>query len=296
MTNHRHRLADGRSIGVTALGEPGATRLVVVCLPTPGAGAFDPDPLVTARSDMKLIEIDRPGYGGSDPLRNGVRPSVERFADDIAEYLVHTASVAESTAGLSLGPVGVIGWSFGGAVAASLTARHPDLVDTLVLVATPSPRTLRKGERYSPVVELRKHGIERRTDDLRSSLDAAATSSVAALGIDEADPALVPLGVRGRIERMLEEGWSNNAAGVASDRMAVRDDGWAKRIGEIRARTELVYGDEDPVASGADARWYAKAVPGSVVRAVPGAGHAVIVSEWANILRLSRMSAAATRN
>ncbi|WKK72245.1 hypothetical protein Q0F99_04400 [Rathayibacter oskolensis] len=47
MANHRFELRSGRGIGVSAAGDPIADRLVVFCHPTPGAGGFDPDPLVT---------------------------------------------------------------------------------------------------------------------------------------------------------------------------------------------------------------------------------------------------------
>ncbi|RKR74868.1 hypothetical protein [Frondihabitans australicus] len=40
-------LSSGRGLGFSASGDALARRLVVFCLPTGMAGAFDPDPLIT---------------------------------------------------------------------------------------------------------------------------------------------------------------------------------------------------------------------------------------------------------
>lgn len=74
--------------------------------------------------DHRCIGFDPPGIGASSARAGG--RSVARLADLAAAVL----DAAET------GPVTVVGYSFGGAVAQQLTRRRPDLVSSLVLVAT----------------------------------------------------------------------------------------------------------------------------------------------------------------
>lgn len=283
MAHHQFELSSGRHIGVSILGEPLATRLVLLCLPTACAGPFDPDPIVTVAAGIKVIEIDRPGYGASDPLPDDIAPTVEQFADDMAEYLQRVEIVASDTSGERFGTVAIIGWSFGGIVAAAFAARHPDLVDRLVLVATPRPEQLQHGERYSAIAELRKHGVERTRASLKASLDDDGHPSLLTIGIDGDDPDLAPLGMRGRVERMIDAGWMQQSSGIASDRLAVRANDWVDAVSAASGETLLVYGARDDLATSKDADWFEHRLGHSTRVEAVGSGHLVIATEWPRI-------------
>src|SRR5919197_6773466 len=83
---------------------PGEERVVVLCHSAPGAGIFDPDPSETRARNVRLISVDRPGYGGSSPVARGKWATVASAADDLA-------TVLDS---LCVEKVGVVGWSAGG--------------------------------------------------------------------------------------------------------------------------------------------------------------------------------------
>jgi pimeloyl-ACP methyl ester carboxylesterase len=217
-------------------------------------------------------------------LPDGVRPTVELFADDIAEYLRSIERVAMEISGLEFGPAAVIGWSFGGAVATMLAGRHPDLIGRLVIVGAPRPQKIRTGERYSVIGELRKHGIERSFASLRATLDDDGQPTLIHLGIDDADPDLQPLGVRGRLERMLDAGWAQGSAGMATDRLAVRESGWLDAAGSVQQETLLVYGANDQIATSRDADWFEHHLRRSSRVTVPDAGRLVLLRAWPNIL------------
>lgn len=93
-----------------------------------------------------VIAPDLPGFGDS------AKPSPSRYEygfDAFAE------SMADLIAGFSLGRVHVMGHSLGGAVAMKLAARHPELVDKLILVdplSFPFPRSFKTKLPLYPII------------------------------------------------------------------------------------------------------------------------------------------------
>src|SRR6185436_12032252 len=80
---------DGRRVALRVLTDGGAERTVVFCHPAPGAGTLDPDPEATHARGIRLVAIDRPGYGGSDPVAGDTWATVDSAADDIVDALRH---------------------------------------------------------------------------------------------------------------------------------------------------------------------------------------------------------------
>jgi pimeloyl-ACP methyl ester carboxylesterase len=268
MANHLFTLASGRSLGVSASGDPASGRLVMVCHPTPGAGGFDPDPVVTQRSGTHILSIDRPGYGASDPLRAGEATTIEARADDIAAFLSRSEQVARSSGGSRYGRVGVVGWGTGGMVALSLAARRPDLVDRVVAVGVPIPTT----QTFDPV------------------LQGLVPYRLASLDVDPTDPALRMRGLRNRLDRMLAEAGLQGSGGSEWDRLALRHHGWIHELGRVRASTLLVYGEgvsgRDELATVEDGAWYRRRLPRGSARVVRvrGAATLAIASVWGRLL------------
>jgi pimeloyl-ACP methyl ester carboxylesterase len=284
MSDRWFTLAIERRIGVSVTGSPQSKRIVFFCHPTPGAGTFDPEPTITSQYDLRLFGIDRPGYDGSDPLPSGEFPTVERFADDIKEFFDFTQATAKEVSDLDFGSIGIVGWSFGSATALSLASRFPSLVDAVVIIGAPAPKRMRVGERYSSITELRKHGVERSVESMANSLADDGPPGFAQLGVGWADPALGRLGTRSRVQHMLEHAITRGSIGIATDRIAVRDDSWVSRLGEVTAPTLILRGEQDEVATEKDAAWYARRLPHSTVQTVPGAGRLGIVDGWARAL------------
>jgi pimeloyl-ACP methyl ester carboxylesterase len=73
---------------------------------------------------LHVYDLDLPGYGESDPQEQP--RSIDEFAEDVAEFIE----------ALELGPAHVHGGSMGGMIALALAARHPELVDRLVITCT----------------------------------------------------------------------------------------------------------------------------------------------------------------
>jgi pimeloyl-ACP methyl ester carboxylesterase len=119
---------------------------------------------------------------------------------------------------------------------------------------------------------------------MKTSLDDDGPPSLISLGVDDSDSALEPLGVRGRLERMLDAAWVQDSAGMATDRLAVRSRDWLDLADEVTQDTLLVYGSRDVLASAKDAAWFARHVARARLMTVPDAGHLVVIDAWADIV------------
>jgi len=273
----------GRLIGVVEFGDPDAARTVVLSPPAPGSAQFDPDPAVTDAHGIRLIALDRPGYGTSGLHEDGSAGTVSDAADDIAEYLgAH-----------GIGTAGAVGWSAGGRVALALAARHPQLVDRVAVVATPAP------DAEVPWVGEENRAMNAQLAALPPGQATAALRAqfanlvgeyprgadiVGMLSADEADAALLEQ-IRDRIVAMLDRAVLHSVRGIAADIVSYSVGDLDFDEGDVRARTLLVYGLADSVVGAEHGRWHLAKVPHSELEFFPGAGHLVIVPRWDRILR-----------
>src|SRR5215218_6329195 len=101
-------LPDGRTVAFDTCG-PDDGPVVVLHHAAPGSRRFDPDPAVTTAAGVRLVTIDRAGYGGSDPLSAATLPTIPQHAADAATVLDH----------LRIRSAVLAGWSAGGRVAAA---------------------------------------------------------------------------------------------------------------------------------------------------------------------------------
>jgi len=279
-------LRDGRRLAMHRPAEGTTGRTVVLCHPAPGSGAFDPDPEATWSRGVTLLSADRPGYGSSDLLPSGAG-GFAAAADDLAEALDR----------LGTGPVGLAGWSAGGLVALELAGRRPDLVDRLVLIATPAP------DEQVPWVpaELRAASAVPVFDDPDrwiSLLSHAGPGTAASGGVGSggagsggagsggAGPdaaALESAGARLRLKAMLHEAFRQGDAGLAADLAAVLGP-WEFEPGQVAAKTLLLYGAKDPIAGPRHGKWYQPRLQNARYEQSPNTGHLIILPTWRRAL------------
>ncbi len=280
-------LTSGRRVAVRTLSAEAGSRTVVFCHPAPGSGAFDPDPSETAGRDVNLLAIDRPGYGLSEPVVAGEWASVYSAAADIAEVLMRRTPALTA-------PVGVVGWSAGGRVALALAARHPELVDRVVVVGTPAPHEAVPwipAEHAAGLEALEGLPVEQVHALLGEMLagavpdDPASEEALAIVGAGVADAqALASPGVKARLAGMLREAFRQGAAGMAADIAGFSLQPWGFEPGEVHAKTLLLYGASDPVAGHRHASWWHARLPNARVEMVPAAGHMLLIPMWRRVL------------
>lgn len=277
---HEH----GRRIAVHRLAHGDTGRTLVLCHIAPGSAQFNPEPQQTFARGVTLLAVDRPGYGQSDPIPRHEWASVGAAADDLAFVINRTAQQ----------PVGVVGWSAGGRVALALAARHPQLVDRVVVIGTPAPN-----EHIPWIAPAQLEVLEslrgQTPDVVHAALEAQfapftppstrAADALSLLGVSQADDAVLSqAGVREQLILMLEAAFTQGAAGLASDLAGYTLQPWGFEAHAVQAKTLLLYGSRDPVAGPKHGKWWQKNLPRARLEVVPDAGHVLIVAMWHRVL------------
>ena len=251
MTHFAQELRDGRHLGITGLGDPDATRLVIFCHPSPGSGGFDPDPTLTSNSEVRIIAHDRPGYGSTD-LVESERPPMGAWIADLDEYLRLTEANADAVSTIDFGRVSVIGWGLGAMYAAALAATYPEQFGRLALIEPTAPTK------------------ERRDTDGPVDVRLEDRDALARLHGH--------LGAVDRLDAMLAT--DDATAGMDFDKKVMADDSWLPTLNDIMAETMIV--------CGSDADWYAERIPGASRTTGSADPTATIVERWPEVLQFMK--------
>jgi pimeloyl-ACP methyl ester carboxylesterase len=233
---------------------------------------------------VRLISLDRPGYGGSTP---STAASLRRTGTD-------TAAVA---AALGLSDYAVVGQSGGGPFAVATAAVDPSHVRALGVVGGIGPwRVLEDSSRDpegSKCLELHDAGDaagawECMKRDVEQSYAELATLDDSGL----ADWIMPRVGAGSRLseDQAYRALWAENLRVVADGVLGSAYDNiawgarWDVDPGDIAAPTTLWYGELDvrcPVAHG---QWYADGIPDSRLVVIPRQAHLdVIDAHWPEV-------------
>lgn len=279
-SDHTVTTDDGRGIAVRITG-PDDGLPVLLSHSAPGSRLFDPQPAASAEAGIRLITLDRPGYGGSDRLAEHSSPTIPLFADDCAVVLDQ----------LGIGAVAMAGWSAGGRVAIALAARRPDLVRSVALIGTPAP-----DEEVAWIGEDEKGmiaGLAAEPDTalatLQQMLAPMTADPAAALGMVGGGPAdeaaLADGDLRADLESMLTEAFVQGSAGLAADLVSYTLAPWGFDPRAVGVPVHCSYGDADAVVSPAHGQWWVDQVADGTLTVLPGAGHLLVRPVWSEVLR-----------
>lgn len=275
------QLADGRTISYREIGTRDG-RPVMALHGTPGSrfkycGAHE----AAAQRDLRLISLDRWGYGGSSPHPAG---TLARFSDD-AEEIANR---------LGLGRFGVVGVSGGGPFAVSVAAGLGERVDALALVAPVGQlvggwpvRDLRLFHWNCFCVMPRVPGAVRVTFEIYRALLAVAPRTavmIASARAKGADRALVAdPDVRRSLAKTFAAGLAPGVAGAIQD-MRLFSRTWDVDPATITAPTRMWLGTDDCNVPISAARNLARSIPGSETIELAGQGHFWISKNYEDVL------------
>ncbi len=258
-------LPDGRAVGVAEYGDP-AGSVVFALHGMPGSRVMFATLGEAARhASVRLVALDRPGYGLSDRRRGGT----------LLDYTTDMSAVADA---LGIASFGVLGASGGAPYALACASRLANRVDRLGIVSGIGP--------------LRTPG----------ALDGMASANALVFRLARLSPGLVGALLPTMLRRALPSMEKAVAAGmsptpaipppvlaivVADQREAIRQGGagiafdaanlwrpWGFRIADLRMPVAFWHGDADTLAPVRLARSMASEIPGAVATFYPGEGHA----------------------
>ncbi|MBS0574706.1 MAG: alpha/beta fold hydrolase [Proteobacteria bacterium] len=235
------RLSDG--LGVHALEAGAGEPLLLIHGVGLRAEAWGPQ-IAALATDHRVIAVDMPGHGASDPLPDGVR---------LPDYVAWASRVIEA---LGLGPVNLAGHSMGALIAGGLAVERPDLLRRLALL----------------------NGVHCRSPEARAAVLARADEI--ARGEGNADAPLARwFGPGDGAMRDRVAGWLravDRAGYAAAYRAFAEGDGvYAGRLGRIRCPALFLTGEGDANSSPAMAEAMAAAVPSGEAVVIAGHRHMV---------------------
>ncbi|MGI8937476.1 MAG: alpha/beta fold hydrolase [Iamia sp.] len=279
-------LPGGRVLAVDDVGDPDG--LPVICLHgTPDSRlARHPDDGLAAAAGVRLLAVDRPGCGRSDPHAGRTLSTV---ADDVIALADH----------LGLGQVGVLAWSAGAPYAVALAARHPGRVHAVALAAPLVPVTA-----YAEPAVAEAAGPGRRLfAEMAAEMapDEVAAEVAPYLLPDPATPAAVADHLRTEADRARGADLSDVPGGfdrlvaasveaVARGRQGLHQDVATQAaipdvdLSGCRAPVRIWCGTADDVAPPAFGHWWADLLPDAHLELVDGASHVLALTHWTMLL------------
>jgi pimeloyl-ACP methyl ester carboxylesterase len=271
----------GRDVGYIDYGPHNGTP-VLWCHGGPGS-RLEPatQAPAAARAGLRLIGIDRPGYGRSTP----------QPGRSIADWVADGLAVADA---LDVERFVAVGCSTGGAYALALAAHAPQRLAAVVACCALTDMRWQDGKAMmtGPATARlwsapdRHAALAAATDVLGADGSKMLTQAQAGPPPPAADLALMqdPAWMAGMLEATREM-FTFGVQGYADDRIA-DGVGWGSfSVAKIRCPVVVLHGEEDNVVPVAHARHTAAIVPGATLRTVPALGHMSIFGAVLPVLR-----------
>lgn len=275
MKEHVLRMPDGRSVGVADFGSPGQTA-VIWCHGGPGC-RLEPSYSAAAatRAGLRLIGIDRPGYGLSSP-----RPgrTIGGWVDDALAVADH----------LGLATFATVGVSTGGAYALAVAAMSRRVICTVACCAVTDMRWAEGKAMIPSNARIWSAPTREAACEAAEELLGAGGSKVAsaeATPLAPADTALFadPKWVaywQGMVPHMFAQGLD----GYADDRIA-DGGGWGSfDIRRVECPVVVLHGTSDTLAPVAHSGYTQRIVPGALLDVRENEGHFSIALEIVPVL------------
>jgi pimeloyl-ACP methyl ester carboxylesterase len=292
----------GRTVVFDAVGDPGDVPVVYLHGTPDSRRSRHPDDSLAAEAGVLLLAVDRPGYGGTSPLPGG--PGDPTWSDVVAGDVaaVLDAAGADRAAVLAWSGGALAGLALaaasGGGGCGTLAAPLADRVAALGIVsglvprdAYDDPAVRAAGEARLGVIELADIlppgvlGAEVAPMLAPHPCDAALAAEHQAEHRSAGDAAELGT-VAGGVDVMadgLVGAVAHGLAGVEAD-LEAQARPLAVDLGALVGPVRLWYGEADEVTPVAFGRWYEEHLPEATLAVVPGAGHYVALTRWADLL------------
>ncbi len=275
-------LADGRRLGYDVVGDPAGAPLLFFH----GLGGTrvmrHPDDGIAARAGVRLIAVDRPGIGASDPARGRT----------LRDWPADVLGLVDR---LEIPRFALLGHSGGGPHAMAVAAALPDRVAALGLASSSVPlsgaharRVVPPGWRLIGLLAARTPSLVRGAMLAQVALFRRSPRRAFVLVrryLPEADRRILARPqVAGVLQRSIATLFAQGGGGIADDAAALgAPPGF--RLEEIAAPTWVWHGTADNVLPLRYARYLGRTIPGAELRIFPGEGHFTYLEHWEEMLR-----------
>lgn len=283
-----------RVIAADLIGSPDAPTIVYLHGTPDSRLARHPDPYATEAAGVRLVAVDRPGFGHSsfDPF--GTPTSL---ADDLTVLVDR----------LDIDRFGLLAWSAGAVWSLGTAAALGDRITAVAVVGglvpveaydNPEVRLAAgdarigmldtaaelgptiTGELIGPMLVPDPATPEIAREHLRAGHPATDTADFAAIA-----------GAEDQMAAAICDSVRHGTAGVCHD-VASQYTPLGFPLAAVTAPVRLVYGMQDSTCPPAFGAWFARHIPAATLDVLPDAGHAVLLSHWTPILTRLRMSGA----
>lgn len=272
------RLTDGRMLCYAVWGDPRG-RPVLLFHGSPASRLFRPDAAVTETAGVRLITVDRPGYGGSDP----------RPLRGIPDW---PADVTQLVDALGLERFGLVAHSSGGPYALAAAVSVPDRVTGVALVSCVVPLDEVPAARAAldddgrKLVELAREDPERAGAVIAAAAGWLAVEPDRFLSLSRPEPdarLLEDPATRSMFLEAVREAVRSGLAGYISDEVAERRD-WGFRLSDVDVDVAVWHGGLDHYIPVSQAEAMAALLPRARSHFHADQAHGLILTRWAAIL------------
>lgn len=238
-----------------------------------------PDDSLAAAAGLRLVSVDRPGYGGSSPQSGR---TLHGWAMDVEQLADHLGLDRFAVAGASAGGPNALAVAHGlgdrvshGVLASSLgPLDEPAALDDLDRMMALPFRFLRF--RWALRILLASAARQGRTNPSKWVDNWESSSSPADRALF-ADPLF-----RSMLERQTPEAWRTGSEGLIDDLTAIH--AWDFSPEDVSQHIDLFHGDGDTTVSPAMGIRLADRLPNSDLHVVPNQGHFLFLASWNSIM------------
>lgn len=276
-------LRDGRTLGYAEWGDLNGKPVFLFGGSTSSRLLRHSDESMLKTSGIHLYTFDRPGTGLSTRQPNR---TLLDWPEDIRNFAGQK----------NLDKVAVIGGSLGGAYAVACAYALPDLLVCTSIVSGVAGLedaevfTTQNSATKSLIATVRRFP---RLATLQNNVSRPLINSRFGKGMLRSALSILPQSDKDILDKPEEmqilydstrECLRPGGAGATDDMRAVVTD-WGFRLEDIRTKTFIWQGENDPQATPAMARYMAERIPDNETTFVPDAGHLLIISHWQKILQ-----------
>jgi pimeloyl-ACP methyl ester carboxylesterase len=273
-------LPDRRTAAYLDTGDPQGAPVVYCGGFQTSLAARHPDDGLAAAAGIRLIGVERPGYGESTRNPGGGLPD---SAADLGHLLDH----------LGIARAAALGWSLGGLHALAAARYLGERISRVVTMASIGPMDEPGALRHLhwtgalPQRLRRVPPLQRAWFSLlaRQAVNDSATFAATAAKASGETPSAVAAdeNYRAALERAFAEAYRQGPGGVMDDYNLVTPlPFW---FSDIPQHVAVYHGDQDTTVAPAMARALVRRLPNAELHLIPGAGHLSLFAYWEELLR-----------